>query len=693
MTNLIYVHIGKTLPSYIYDSIYQTLLTNFYSTKIFVILSDPLISDFYKNISNFNINLHTNININYLNIINIIPSSILENTEFFIKYKQIIIKIPNQIKNFRDSFWISTTSRFFYMYSFQELFQIKSFFHIESDVMLYENLNKIENDFCENKMSFVQDNITRVIASIIYINNFENFKILINYIIENLIKNPSLNDMNLLGSFVNEFKNLIKLFPDTLSPNSNLIFDGAALGQFLGGIDPKNIKVPLTTSSLEDKVPLTTSSLEDKVPLTTSSLEDKVPLTTSSLEDKVLINNYLLEINNPTIGFINETARIKADKLILFRKNIVYDNLNSNIDLIYLLENKQNTQGTLTTTRCVNLHCHSKQLYQFSSIFSIKYNDIITGDRILSLCDFILSTPEIFNFHKNIDNFININNIIIVEDFKNINIKKLNQIFLEKIRKNNLIKLFIYTHILDNFIKYILNNEQLDNNLKFQIYLHNSDHSLNDNHENFINNNKIIKIYAQNINLTELNVKVNLLPIGLANSMWNHGDIISLYKTMAKNYILNKTKNVYININSSTYKYREIFLNEIINSFINSFTNKIVISKNKPFKEYLEELSQHYFCLCIRGNGIQCHRDYESLYLGVIPVLINNKHTNINSYISYLKELNLPFYEITENNTSKLIEKYFNPNQPFFTKELYKKILKNKPILLNKSLKLTTYLD
>jgi hypothetical protein len=647
MTNLVYVHIGKTLPYYIFDSIYQTLLTNNYSTKIFVILSDILITEFNEGIKDLNINLYTKCDLNYLNIINVIPASILENTISFKKYKENV-KISDEIKNFRDSFWISTTSRFFYMYSFQELFKIKSFFHIESDVMLYDNLNKIKNKFCEDKMSFVQDNITRVIASIIYINNEENFKILLNYIIEKLIQDQNLNDMNLLGAFVTDpkFKYLIKLFPDTCAtPNSELIFDGAALGQFLGGIDPRNA-VNMYPKMSKD----------------------------------------LLEINNPTVGFINETARIKANELTIFRKSVVYDSLNSNIDLVYILNNEHNEHNQ-KITKCVNLHCHSKQLYQFSSIFSIKYNDIITGDRILSLCDFVLSTPEILNFHKNITNFTNINNVIVVKDFKNINIKGLNDIFLEKRNpkdKKLVIKLFIYTHILDDFIKYILINELLDKKIKFIIYLHNSDHSLNNGHLPFIENKKIEKVYAQNVTC-EPNEKVKLLPIGLGNSMWNHGNLISLYKVMSKSYLLKKTKNVYININPGTYKYRETFLNEVT---LQNSSNIIEVSKNKPFKAYLEELSQHHFCLCIRGNGVDTHRYWESLYLQTIPIIINNKHTNMNNFVNYLKELNLPFYEITENNTSKLIEKYVNPDQPFFTKELYKKLLKNKPILLNESLKL-----
>ena len=93
------------------------------------------------------------------------------------------------------------------------------------------------------------------------------------------------------------------------------------------------------------------------------------------------------------------------------------------------------------------------------------------------------------------------------------------------------------------------------------------------------------------------------------------------------------------------------------------------ISKNKVYKDYLLELSSYYFCLCPRGNAFDTHRFWESLYLGVIPVIINDKNTNMNNFISYLDILNVPYYTITDINFfSKYTIDYFN-------KELYIKIL------------------
>jgi hypothetical protein len=42
---------------------------------------------------------------------------------------------------------------------------------------------------------------------------------------------------------------------------------------------------------------------------------------------------------------------------------------------------------------------------------------------------------------------------------------------------------------------------------------------------------------------------------------------------------------------------------------------------NMPVEEYLSELSEHHFVLSPEGNGLDCYRNYEAMYLGVIPIL------------------------------------------------------------------------
>lgn len=610
MSNLIYIHIGKNLPRYIYDSIYQTLLVS-PNTKIYVILDDSLIYSFRGMIESFNLNLYLQNPLNLNMHIECIPLSILNIPQ---EYTNFIDNLPEETKKFRDAFWISTTARFFYIESLMELFKLKNVYHIENDIMIYENLNDIPVN--KNVMYMVKDAPNRVIPSILYIPDCSHLNRLNKHLIQTLKNSISLvNDMELLGSYS---ANHIAYFPFDFSTASEFIMDGAAIGQYVGGIDPRNIP---------------------------------------NFNNKSDIEKDLLTLSNPTTGFINETSTFKPNTIQIFKKGLHINNINIPIDLYY---GQMEVNNIIDLKQINNLHIHSKQLYQFSSINSLKYPELISGDRIVSLCDFVLLTHDIFNYHQNLEYFIDINKIIIVKNFQTVDINSLNKYFKE-LRKNT-IKLFIYTHILDHFIEYIL--PKLDKTLSYVLYLHNSDHEVTKKHIEVLTNYDCIEnIYAQNISF--YHSKAQLLPIGIANSMFKHGDLLSIYKTMSETYYKIKHKGLYININPATYPYRHTVLQEI-----KQRPNDFVISSGKPYKDYLEELSQHRFCLCVRGNGIACHREWESLYLGVIPVIINNQYTNTSVYVKYLKELGIPFYEIKEDTLDKYSDDFFN-------EELYKKIMLN----------------
>ena len=616
MTCLIYIHIGKNLPEYIYDSIYQSILVSS-DTRIYVILDDTLITKFNKQLLKFNNNIYTKNKIDASNLTTCIPLSILQLPQ---KYVNFINNLPDQTKSFRDSFWIYTIARFFYLENFMSLFNIKSAFHIENDIMIYENLKVIESTFDLNKMYMIKDSEipSRVIASLMYLNNLELKKLLSHMLIE-LNLNNNLNDMQLLGSYKSDNLQFLPFDYNMKDKvNSKYIYDSCAIGQFLGGIDPRNIKDYNLISELE--------------------------------------RDHLI-LDNPSIKFINETCTFKLNNpnLNIFQRAFSVDNYIISLNLYYITNNEINIK------QIVNTHIHSKQLNQFSSVFNIKYSDIITGDRIVTLCDFIITTNEIYKYHKNLNKFIKDDQIIIVNDFSNVNINVLNTIFNNHGKKT--ITLFIYTHVLSEFVDNIL--FKLDKKLNYKILLHNSDHALENNitYQKLLDCKHIEKVYSQNINCDFISNKFSLLPIGLANSMFSHGNILELYKIMKGSYYLNKTKNLYVNINPNTFHYR----NKILEQFtLLGYTNPLP----KPFKEYLEELSTHRFSLCIRGNGLSSHREWESYYLGVIPVIINNKFTTMNNHVIYMKSLGLPFYEIT----SDTFEKY---TDDFFNEILYKKIIKD----------------
>lgn len=647
VTNLVLIHIGKNLPDFIYDCIYQCLLINKYNSKIYVVIDDSVINDFNKTISQFDFNIYMNSPFHYENIIQIVPLSILEkrSNENFEQYKEMITKFGN-LSEFRDGFWVSTTARFYYISILMDLFKLENVFHIENDIMMYETFNDLYDVIkCKfnlkkvDQICMVQDAPGRVIPSLLFFPDCLTISNLTSFMTNTFKQsNQFMNDMNLLGMFQDKFD--LPTDPEKIYTDKNrslkFIFDGAAFGQYLGGVDFKNLPNS---------------------------------------------DNLLVQYDNPSRGFINETAVVKPNAFGYIKKNVVFDHLCVPIKIPLCGKVENNELGTMV--KIANLHVHSKQLNQFSSINDILYRDIITGDRVINLCDFVLLTRDIYEFHQNIDKYAR--DVIIIKDFKNIRIELLNSHFKTFCNKKNtkVIKLFIYTHILDNFMNYIL--PFLDTSIEYILYIHNSDHCFDNNYKALVDSKIIKKIYAQNIDYSETTTKLNLLPIGIANSMWKHGDLLELYSVIKDVYRNKKQNGIYVNINPNTYSYRKILLEKI--QELGNFN----LSSSKSYIDYLKELASHRFCLCIRGNGLDTHRFWESLYLGVIPVIINNKTTECDNFIRYLVKLDLPFYEIKHDDLNKMFTQY---TRDFFTEELYKKIIKdcNSSMYNLNSLKLSNYI-
>lgn len=545
---LIYIHIGKVLIDYLIDSVFQTILIDNECT-IYVLLSDELVEKFNGQLRNLKIKSK---NVNVVKL-----STIQLNDANYVGYINIVKQM--NLERFRDSFWISTTCRFFYIHEFiKSLKESKNIFHIENDVMIY---NSLEVEYVHKSIYMVKDSPSRVIPSIMCFCDVYASYNLTKHIYETLQKSGKfMNDMEILSSF----PKLIQL--NHRIDTGHDVYDGAAIGQYLGGIDYKNITN----------------------------------------------HDEMTELNNPTVGFINETCDFKIKTEII----------------------KKYTEGlkkyTINDQGIVNLHIHSKQLFKFSSVFDIEYKDIITGDRVLTLVDYVVTTQDIFRFHNLSQAYLDI-------PIKMILLENVSELF--KTPKS--LKLFVYTHILDQFIEK-LNDTTIDNEIV--LYLHNSDHEFTELHYSQLS--KIFKrliVYAQNVNC-EIHDNVNLLPIGIANSMWPHGSLLALYRTMKETYKYKKTKKIYINVNPKTYNYRYEVLKQISPKHL---------SRTSEFPEYLRALAKHEYSLCVRGNGIDTHRFWESLYLGTIPIIINNEHTKCDNFVKYLKRSGIPFEEVKEFNYDK----------------------------------------
>ena len=149
-------------------------------------------------------------------------------------------------KGFRCGFWFHTSARFFVIHAFMVKYGLKDVIHIENDVLLYYNVDEEFVYGTDKKLYIPFDTFERNIASIVYIPDTDIFsKILEHY---DFGKNDMCN-----FSEIRKRTQLIQNLPIFVSDDTTLekafitngfqkyIFDAAAIGQLVGGVDPRNV--------------------------------------------------------------------------------------------------------------------------------------------------------------------------------------------------------------------------------------------------------------------------------------------------------------------------------------------------------------------------------------------------------------------------------------------------------------------
>ena len=172
--------------------------------------------------------------------------------------------------------------------------------------------------------------------------------------------------------------------------------------------------------------------------------------------------------------------------------------------------------------------------------------------------------------------------------------------------------LFVYTYSLGMFLKRIY--PLLSN--KFILVTHNSDWEINSSVERYLNEGKIKRWYSQNVDFEH--PKLISVPIGIANSQWEHGNLQLLSRIKNENH--QKTNLVYKNFDVRTSIARRLGVLEK--------TQNIPLIRNRTQTEYWTDIASSKFNICPMGNGIDTHRMWESIYLDSIPIVqdcINNR--------------------------------------------------------------------
>lgn len=181
---------------------------------------------------------------------------------------------------------------------------------------------------------------------------------------------------------------------------------------------------------------------------------------------------------------------------------------------------------------------------------------------------------------------------------------------------------------------------------KYILITHNTDRSLPGKFGDYLNDEKIIAWFSQNID--RKHHKLFGIPIGLANYHWPHGKI-EIVKNALQNIPATEHRTprlVYLNF--------AIWTNPHIRAPIWDFFKSkpfCVPTSGKAYPEYLNDLKKYRFVISPPGNGLDCHRNWEALLMGCIPIL---KHSTIDELFE-----NLPVIFIHDWNevTEEFLEK------------------------------------
>jgi len=219
---------------------------------------------------------------------------------------------------------------------------------------------------------------------------------------------------------------------------------------------------------------------------------------------------------------------------------------------------------------------------------------IVTGHEFMKLADLCVVSEDIDNKIKHgIRRFDRVGHkrLSLPEDLRSVeiicvapeNIRRLSQL----LRRDYLVDLIIVTH--------------------------NSDMSIDARFLPYLNHPKVKKWFGQNVQIRH--PKLHAIPIGMANPQYTHGNKQLLHAVAKSNW--DKSNLVFVNFSIGTNPHKREPILEL-------FKNKYPTHQGQNQTEYWESMAKSKFCISPPGNGVDCHRIWECIYLKTIPIVEKN---------------------------------------------------------------------
>ena len=475
-------------------------------------------------------------------------------------------------RNFRNGFWFSASYRFFVLADFIQFKGLENCIHLENDVVLYFDPSEKLDQFISFARFAVPVDRARAIPGIVWIKDASIASELVKFIADR----SDANDMDSLGAFAMREDLGAKPLPTiplgyAKSKTLDLtrycqgidlfggIFDGAAIGQYVGGVHWMND--PSDTRFFENES------------------------SDFHLKGCHFSWGYERFYRSPFVSFDGACTKVLA------------------------------------------LHAHSKDLLgvsPFNSGVPSSVESMLTGERIQALADLTISSAGVTAFHGREKIQTPVVLEITEKEEKKWFKKKRFELppdldFLRACQGAKII--FVYTHLLAYFKSFVAPRLHEP----FVLLTHNSDHGVGLGDLDLLNHPSLVAWYAQNCETSH--TKLHALPIGLANSQWGPTRVSGVFDA---GHVYQKTKNLYVNFSASTHSARQSIIDVVSN------VSDVTMGASVGFEQYIAQVSEHRFCLCPRGNGIDTHRFWEAQYVDTIPVLLKQDWTSAYSNLPVL---------------------------------------------------------
>ena len=142
---------------------------------------------------------------------------------------------------------------------------------------------------------------------------------------------------------------------------------------------------------------------------------------------------------------------------------------------------------------------------------------------------------------------------------------------------------------------------------------HNSDKAIPDYFYEFLEDPKLLCWFG--MNAIYRHPKIKLLPIGIENGSFGKTEIINELLLSIPTWEERQNK-AYVNFSIRT--------NFLLRGFVWQLFEKqsyCTMDADRPYKDYLGQMKAHLFVMSPPGYGIDCHRHWEALLMGAVPII------------------------------------------------------------------------